>query len=147
MTRNATRAGLAGLRERLAKQPLPTAPCQPPATPETHGRHPQRAGAGPGSPATPGPRVPPAADSRAGHRLGTQRTRTQEPTAHAPHAPPVETPADLGQSLSAGCGRCLGAAALVLSWDVLPVGDGVRVRTFPGLGSSASIRTRLGSAR
>lgn len=89
-------------------------------------------------PATPGSRVPPAADSLTGHRLGTLRTRAQASTAHAPHAPPMATPADLGQSLSAGCGRCLGAAALVLSRDVLPVGDGVRVRTFSGLGSSAS---------
>lgn len=93
-------------------------------------------------PATPGPRVPPAAESRAGHSLETLRTRAQTPAAHAPHASPMETPADLGQSLSAGCGRCLVAAALVLFRDVLPVGDGVRV-----LGSSASVRSRLGSAR
>lgn len=84
--------------------------------------------------------------SSARHRRGN--TAHARAAHHACSArPPIEMRAGLGQSLSAGCGRCLSAAAHAPG---CPTGRGqCPSRALPGLGSSASVlsRVRLGAAR
>lgn len=145
MTRNATPAGSRGFGKGGGADSAPLHRVSPPRSGKLRDAS-HCAGASPGSPQLPSLLPFPAAEYLQA-RIPTRdpvyfRQAPSGNTAHArtaQHAcsarPPIETRTDLGQSLSAGCGRCLSAAQA----PECPTGESVLAQTLSGLGSSVPV--------